>query len=154
MFRKVFGEDFEPYNGSRQFHITPLNLQVFLVVVFFLFCFLTMAPNFSFSVFVCVFIYPHIYVLCVFDTGGLLSPATQWWSSSCPGSPTVHHTSGSAPAGVPDQVCGEGLDDHTGWPHSQWKDQPCEAVGSADGTQTQGHGYEQFHGHHRAAGGL
>ncbi|XP_056150027.1 midasin [Lampris incognitus] len=28
MFRKVFGEDFEPYTGSRQFHITPLNLQV------------------------------------------------------------------------------------------------------------------------------
>ncbi|XP_069561962.1 midasin [Brachyistius frenatus] len=28
VFRKVFGEDFEPYCGSRQFHITPLNLQV------------------------------------------------------------------------------------------------------------------------------
>lgn len=28
VFRKVFGEDFEPYNGSRQFHMTPLNLQV------------------------------------------------------------------------------------------------------------------------------
>ncbi|KAM9782721.1 LOW QUALITY PROTEIN: midasin [Neosynchiropus ocellatus] len=28
VFRKVFGEDFEPYLGSRQFHITPLNLQV------------------------------------------------------------------------------------------------------------------------------
>uniref|UniRef100_A0A8C4E8F0 Midasin n=1 Tax=Dicentrarchus labrax TaxID=13489 RepID=A0A8C4E8F0_DICLA len=28
LFRKVFGEDFEPYSGSRQFHITPLNLQV------------------------------------------------------------------------------------------------------------------------------
>ncbi|XP_054474709.1 midasin [Anoplopoma fimbria] len=28
VFRKVFGEDFEPYSGSRQFHITPLNLQV------------------------------------------------------------------------------------------------------------------------------
>ncbi|KAM3861280.1 midasin [Diretmus argenteus] len=28
LFRKVFGEDFEPYTGSRQFHITPLNLQV------------------------------------------------------------------------------------------------------------------------------
>ncbi|KAM9840331.1 midasin [Aulostomus maculatus] len=28
VFRKVFGEDFEPYMGSRQFHITPLNLQV------------------------------------------------------------------------------------------------------------------------------
>ena len=28
MFRKVFGEDFEPYSGSREFHITPLNLQV------------------------------------------------------------------------------------------------------------------------------
>uniref|UniRef100_A0A7N8X771 Midasin n=1 Tax=Mastacembelus armatus TaxID=205130 RepID=A0A7N8X771_9TELE len=28
VFRKVFGEDFEPYTGSRQFHITPLNLQV------------------------------------------------------------------------------------------------------------------------------
>ncbi|XP_072559009.1 midasin isoform X3 [Paramormyrops kingsleyae] len=27
-FRKVFGEDFEPYTGSRQFHVTPLNLQV------------------------------------------------------------------------------------------------------------------------------
>lgn len=27
-FRKVFGADFEPYTGSRQFHITPLNLQV------------------------------------------------------------------------------------------------------------------------------
>ncbi|KAL2081973.1 hypothetical protein ACEWY4_021791 [Coilia grayii] len=27
-FRKVFGADFEPYSGSRQFHITPLNLQV------------------------------------------------------------------------------------------------------------------------------
>uniref|UniRef100_A0A8C2BQ53 Midasin n=1 Tax=Cyprinus carpio TaxID=7962 RepID=A0A8C2BQ53_CYPCA len=25
---KVFGEDFEPYMGSRQFHITPLNLQL------------------------------------------------------------------------------------------------------------------------------
>uniref|UniRef100_A0AAR2JB73 Midasin n=1 Tax=Pygocentrus nattereri TaxID=42514 RepID=A0AAR2JB73_PYGNA len=28
VFRKVFTEDFEPYMGSRQFHITPLNLQV------------------------------------------------------------------------------------------------------------------------------
>ncbi|XP_047429048.1 midasin isoform X2 [Mugil cephalus] len=28
VFREVFGEDFEPYCGSRQFHITPLNLQV------------------------------------------------------------------------------------------------------------------------------
>ncbi|XP_077366934.1 midasin isoform X3 [Festucalex cinctus] len=28
VFRKVFGEDFEPYTGSRQFHITPLSLQV------------------------------------------------------------------------------------------------------------------------------
>uniref|UniRef100_A0AAQ6AJN3 Midasin n=1 Tax=Amphiprion ocellaris TaxID=80972 RepID=A0AAQ6AJN3_AMPOC len=28
VFRKVFGEDFEPYCGSREFHITPLNLQV------------------------------------------------------------------------------------------------------------------------------
>ncbi|KAL4649045.1 midasin isoform X1 [Arapaima gigas] len=28
VFRKIFGEDFEPYTGSRQFHITPLNLQV------------------------------------------------------------------------------------------------------------------------------
>ncbi|XP_062857908.1 midasin [Trichomycterus rosablanca] len=28
VFRKVFAEDFEPYLGSRQFHITPLNLQV------------------------------------------------------------------------------------------------------------------------------
>uniref|UniRef100_A0A8D3BW26 Midasin n=1 Tax=Scophthalmus maximus TaxID=52904 RepID=A0A8D3BW26_SCOMX len=28
VFRKVFGEDSEPYSGSRQFHITPLNLQV------------------------------------------------------------------------------------------------------------------------------
>ncbi|XP_016427493.1 midasin-like [Sinocyclocheilus rhinocerous] len=28
VFRKVFGEDFEPYMGSRQFHITPLNLQL------------------------------------------------------------------------------------------------------------------------------
>lgn len=28
VFRKVFGEDFEPYTGSRQFFITPLNLQV------------------------------------------------------------------------------------------------------------------------------
>ncbi|KAM4633655.1 midasin [Polymixia lowei] len=28
VYRKVFGEDFEPYSGSRQFHITPLNLQV------------------------------------------------------------------------------------------------------------------------------
>uniref|UniRef100_A0A7N6BG26 Midasin n=1 Tax=Anabas testudineus TaxID=64144 RepID=A0A7N6BG26_ANATE len=28
LFRKVFGEDFEPYTGSRRFHITPLNLQV------------------------------------------------------------------------------------------------------------------------------
>uniref|UniRef100_A0A3Q4BJ07 Midasin n=1 Tax=Mola mola TaxID=94237 RepID=A0A3Q4BJ07_MOLML len=28
VFRKVFGEDFEPYNGSREFHMTPLNLQV------------------------------------------------------------------------------------------------------------------------------
>ncbi|XP_042247008.1 midasin [Thunnus maccoyii] len=28
VFRKVFGEDFEPYTGSRQFHTTPLNLQV------------------------------------------------------------------------------------------------------------------------------
>ncbi|KAI1897419.1 hypothetical protein AGOR_G00083100 [Albula goreensis] len=28
VFRKVFGEEFEPYTGSRQFHITPLNLQV------------------------------------------------------------------------------------------------------------------------------
>uniref|UniRef100_A0A8C8D189 Midasin n=1 Tax=Oncorhynchus tshawytscha TaxID=74940 RepID=A0A8C8D189_ONCTS len=28
VFRKVFGEAFEPYTGSRQFHITPLNLQV------------------------------------------------------------------------------------------------------------------------------
>ncbi|XP_041950170.1 midasin [Alosa sapidissima] len=27
-FRKVFGAEFEPYTGSRQFHITPLNLQV------------------------------------------------------------------------------------------------------------------------------
>lgn len=30
VFRKVFGEDFEPYTGSRQFHTTPLNLQVSL----------------------------------------------------------------------------------------------------------------------------
>ncbi|XP_036943295.1 midasin isoform X1 [Acanthopagrus latus] len=28
VFRKVFGVDFEPYSGSREFHITPLNLQV------------------------------------------------------------------------------------------------------------------------------
>ncbi|XP_030578137.1 midasin [Archocentrus centrarchus] len=28
VFRKVFGGDFEPYCGSREFHITPLNLQV------------------------------------------------------------------------------------------------------------------------------
>ncbi|XP_077408316.1 midasin isoform X2 [Vanacampus margaritifer] len=28
VFKKVFGEDFEPYTGSRQFHITPLSLQV------------------------------------------------------------------------------------------------------------------------------
>ncbi|XP_016311670.1 midasin-like [Sinocyclocheilus anshuiensis] len=28
VFRKVFGEDFEPYMGSRQFHITPLSLQL------------------------------------------------------------------------------------------------------------------------------
>ncbi|XP_061563343.1 midasin [Cololabis saira] len=28
LFRKVFGEDFEPYLGSREFHITPLNVQV------------------------------------------------------------------------------------------------------------------------------
>ncbi|XP_028997386.1 midasin [Betta splendens] len=28
LFRKVFGEDSEPYTCSRQFHITPLNLQV------------------------------------------------------------------------------------------------------------------------------
>nr|XP_046228345.1 midasin isoform X2 [Scatophagus argus] len=28
VFRKVFGEDYEPYSGSREFHITPLNLQV------------------------------------------------------------------------------------------------------------------------------
>ncbi|XP_051581140.1 midasin isoform X2 [Myxocyprinus asiaticus] len=28
VFRKVFGEDFEPYLGSRQFYITPLNLQL------------------------------------------------------------------------------------------------------------------------------
>ncbi|XP_077950103.1 midasin isoform X1 [Gasterosteus aculeatus] len=28
VFRKVFGEDSEPSSGSRQFHITPLNLQV------------------------------------------------------------------------------------------------------------------------------
>ncbi|KAF4092103.1 hypothetical protein AMELA_G00017110 [Ameiurus melas] len=28
VFRKVFAEDFEPHSGSRQFHITPLNLQV------------------------------------------------------------------------------------------------------------------------------
>ncbi|XP_035851556.1 midasin isoform X1 [Sander lucioperca] len=33
VFRKVFGEDFEPYSGSRQFHITPLNLQVGLSVL-------------------------------------------------------------------------------------------------------------------------
>ncbi|XP_042084236.1 midasin isoform X2 [Haplochromis burtoni] len=28
VFRKVFGEDFEPYCGPREFHITPFNLQV------------------------------------------------------------------------------------------------------------------------------
>ncbi|GAA6099361.1 midasin isoform X1 [Tachysurus ichikawai] len=28
VFRKVFAEDFDPHLGSRQFHITPLNLQV------------------------------------------------------------------------------------------------------------------------------
>uniref|UniRef100_A0A665V858 Midasin n=1 Tax=Echeneis naucrates TaxID=173247 RepID=A0A665V858_ECHNA len=28
VFRKVFGEVSEPYSGSRQFHITPLNVQV------------------------------------------------------------------------------------------------------------------------------
>ncbi|CAL8311820.1 unnamed protein product [Lota lota] len=28
VFRKVFGADFEPYARSREFHITPLNLQV------------------------------------------------------------------------------------------------------------------------------
>ncbi|KAM9355690.1 midasin [Pholidichthys leucotaenia] len=28
LFRMVFGEEFEPYCGSREFHITPLNLQV------------------------------------------------------------------------------------------------------------------------------
>ncbi|XP_028858240.1 midasin [Denticeps clupeoides] len=32
-FRKVFGGEFEPYTGSRQFHITPLNLQVGFSVV-------------------------------------------------------------------------------------------------------------------------
>lgn len=93
-------------------------------------------------------------VLCVSDTGGLLSFATQWWRPSCPGPPTVHHTSGPAPTGVIDKMCGEGLDDHTGWPNSQWKDQPGEAVGSADRTPPEGHGYEQFNGHHRASGGL
>lgn len=51
-------------------------------------------------------------------------------------------------------MCGKGLDDHTGWPDSQWKDQPGEAVGSADRAPPQAHGYEQFHGHHRATGGL
>jgi len=35
VFRKVFGEDFEPYMGSRQFHITPLNLQVGQKSLFF-----------------------------------------------------------------------------------------------------------------------
>lgn len=30
VFRKVFAEEFEPHSGSRQFHITPLNLQVSL----------------------------------------------------------------------------------------------------------------------------
>lgn len=33
MFRKVFGEDFEPYTGSRHFHMTPLNLQVGFSIV-------------------------------------------------------------------------------------------------------------------------
>ncbi|KAK2856665.1 hypothetical protein Q5P01_005400 [Channa striata] len=28
VFRKVFESDFEPYTGSREFHITPLNMQV------------------------------------------------------------------------------------------------------------------------------
>ncbi|XP_051908078.1 midasin isoform X2 [Hippocampus zosterae] len=28
VFRKVFGEEFEPYMGSRQFHITPLSFQM------------------------------------------------------------------------------------------------------------------------------
>uniref|UniRef100_A0A3Q2XAQ5 Midasin AAA ATPase 1 n=1 Tax=Hippocampus comes TaxID=109280 RepID=A0A3Q2XAQ5_HIPCM len=28
VFRKVFGEEFEPYTGSRQFHITPLSFQM------------------------------------------------------------------------------------------------------------------------------
>ncbi|XP_057678283.1 midasin isoform X2 [Corythoichthys intestinalis] len=28
VFRKVFGDELEPYTGSRQFHITPLSLQV------------------------------------------------------------------------------------------------------------------------------
>ncbi|KAM4522940.1 midasin [Odontesthes bonariensis] len=28
VFRQVFGEDYEPYCGSREFHITPLNVQV------------------------------------------------------------------------------------------------------------------------------
>ncbi|KAM6915471.1 midasin [Xenentodon cancila] len=28
LFRKMFGEDYEPYLGSREFHITPLNVQV------------------------------------------------------------------------------------------------------------------------------
>lgn len=42
-------------------------------------------------------------------------------------------------------MCGEGLDDHTGWSYSQWKDQFGEAAGSADWTPPQGHGHEQFH---------
>ncbi|KAM4713456.1 midasin isoform 2-T2 [Anableps anableps] len=28
VFREVFGEDYEPYCGSKEFHITPLNVQV------------------------------------------------------------------------------------------------------------------------------
>lgn len=50
--------------------------------------------------------------------GGLLCPATQWRSPCGPGSPTVHHTPGTAAPGILDEVCGDGLDDHTGRPHS------------------------------------
>lgn len=107
VFRKVFGEDFEPYSGSREFHITPLNLQVSHTTWFY----------FSEANVLNCTDKVKDFLPCFAPVGGLLCTAAQRWSPCGPGPPTVHHTPGTAAPGIPDEVCGEGLDDHTGRPH-------------------------------------
>lgn len=93
-------------------------------------------------------------VVFIQPPGGLLGPPTQRWGPRGPRPASLSHAPGAAAPGVPDEVHGEGLDDHPGRPHGQRQDQPGAAAGSADGTPAAGHGHEQLHGHHRATGRL